>query len=136
MDSSVSDPDPTSQIAWPSGRKASGVSRASPTDARSTYTSQLEVNVSRDPLKYSGSAPHPHREGKLPGLKPLTKWNLFTLSLGMAGAQVAWTVELGYAGCVLHSRMLLNMLNFGASAMAHRSSSAWAFLSNSQAWSG
>ncbi|GJJ07487.1 hypothetical protein Clacol_001689 [Clathrus columnatus] len=26
----------------------------------------------------------------------LTTWNLFTLSLGMAGAQVAWTIELGY----------------------------------------
>jgi len=29
-------------------------------------------------------------------LKPLSTWNLFTLSLGMAGSQVAWTVELGY----------------------------------------
>ncbi|KIJ56704.1 hypothetical protein M422DRAFT_57368 [Sphaerobolus stellatus SS14] len=29
-------------------------------------------------------------------LNRLSTWNLFTLSLGMAGSQVAWTVELGY----------------------------------------
>lgn len=30
-----------------------------------------------------------------PGKRHLTTWSLFTLSLGMAGAQVAWTIELG-----------------------------------------
>ena len=124
--SSAADPDPTSQIPWPSGRKASGVSIASPaTDVPSSSGSHSEVNVTRNLLKhneYNGRVQHPPQDVKLLALKPLTKWNLFTLSLGMLGAQVAWTVELGYAEYVLCCKMLLNMLTFGVSAMAHHSS--------------
>ncbi|KAF8517822.1 MFS general substrate transporter [Gautieria morchelliformis] len=100
MASSAVDPDPTTQIAWPSGRKAAGASSASPTsDLHGSYASEshLEVNPRVEPVKNTRRIPHPPQDdAKLQGLKPLTKWNLFTLSLGMAGAQVAWTVELGY----------------------------------------
>lgn len=31
----------------------------------------------------------------LSGKRQLTSWDLITLSISMAGAQIAWTVELG-----------------------------------------
>lgn len=86
MPVNATDPDPTSQIPWPSGRNASGVSNTSANDI------QAEVISGRQPTKYTGT----HQEDAIiTTLRPLTKWNLFTLSIGMLGAQVAWTVELG-----------------------------------------
>lgn len=59
---------------------------ALPADSVSTPSSLLETTLGQD-----GSDPQ-----RVYGKRHLTTWNLFTLSLGMAGAQVAWTIELGY----------------------------------------
>jgi solute carrier family 45, member 1/2/4 len=129
MASSAVDPDPTTQIAWPSGRKAGGVSSTSViSDLNGSYESEShsEVNPHIEPMKNTRRISHPHQDDAKPqGLKPLTKWNLFTLSLGMAGAQVAWTVELGYVTCN-PVRICLQRITL---AMAHRSSWIWVFLS-------
>jgi solute carrier family 45 protein 1/2/4 len=46
------------------------------------------------------AVPSPEEGSKAPASEPgkqrLTTWNLITLSISMAGAQIAWTVELGY----------------------------------------
>lgn len=39
-----------------------------------------------------------------PVAKRLSSWNLFTLSVSMAGAQIAWSVELGSVVFVSHTR--------------------------------
>ena len=94
----TTDPDPTSQIPWPSGRKASGVSDSFP--ANDLHVSHPEANSAREPSKSTETVLRLRQDNvkvNVHTLKTLTMWNLFTLSLGMLGAQVAWTVELGYA---------------------------------------
>ncbi|KAH7887635.1 hypothetical protein F5I97DRAFT_1861745 [Phlebopus sp. FC_14] len=85
------DPDPTTQIAWPTARH------------RQRTSSGTQVERSSDPScgtansyqSTDGSGKPPHSVAK-PTWKRLSTWNLITLSISMAGAQVAWTVELGY----------------------------------------
>ena len=84
------DPDPTTQIAWPgrqrrSSRSPSRQALLADHDAR-TNTSYRTVDASSK----SNAAP------PTPAKQHLTTWNLITLSISMAGAQIAWTVELGY----------------------------------------
>jgi solute carrier family 45, member 1/2/4 len=78
------DPDPTTQIPWPSAR------------SRHAVEGLDSANVAVD----SGTpqnAPEPNGKTKATSTKrQLTTWDLFTLSVSMAGAQIAWTVELGY----------------------------------------
>lgn len=84
--------DPASQIAWP-GRKLSGASIVSADQERRAADGCRR----REPSKYGGDADALNEnDTSVPGVNRLTKWNLFTVSLGMAGSQVAWTVELGY----------------------------------------
>jgi solute carrier family 45 protein 1/2/4 len=71
------DPDPTTQIPWP----ARGQVDQPPSVAGGSTSADGE----RDDSKSS----------KAPPLKRLTQWNLITLSIAMAGVQIAWTVELG-----------------------------------------
>ncbi|KAI6034373.1 MFS general substrate transporter [Pisolithus microcarpus] len=73
--SADADPDPTSQIAWPATRNR---------QRTSTTVSYQSV---------AGGGKRPHVE---PKRVRFSTWNLFTLSASMAGAQVAWTIELGY----------------------------------------
>ncbi|KIK37654.1 hypothetical protein CY34DRAFT_92369 [Suillus luteus UH-Slu-Lm8-n1] len=70
------DPDPTTQIAWPASHRS-----------RTTSHSQQETQSADGSDKQHASEP---------GRTRLTTWNLITLSISMAGAQIAWTVELGY----------------------------------------
>jgi solute carrier family 45 protein 1/2/4 len=74
------DPDPTTQIPWPSAR-----SRHATEGPESTG-----VVVEDGPQQNA-----PENNGKTKAQPRLTTWDLVTLSISMAGAQIAWTVELG-----------------------------------------
>ncbi|KAI6134965.1 MFS general substrate transporter [Pisolithus croceorrhizus] len=80
------DPDPTSQIAWPATRYRQ----------RTTSTTPLDNGCQSGAVSYQSVAD----SGKKPHVDPkwvrFSTWDLFTLSASMAGAQVAWTIELGY----------------------------------------
>ncbi|KIL00599.1 hypothetical protein PAXRUDRAFT_8078 [Paxillus rubicundulus Ve08.2h10] len=86
-----SDPDPTSQIAWPAARHRQ----------RTTSDRQLEQDSepgSETAVSYQSTEGTGKRSmvvSEHVGYR-LTTWNLITLSISMAGAQIAWTVELGY----------------------------------------
>ncbi|KAG5648946.1 hypothetical protein DXG03_000295 [Asterophora parasitica] len=82
-----SDPDPTTQIPWPTGRRQTV---ASVTDTSKAVTPAADDGVQRN-------APEsPTKADTEPGKRRLSTWDLITLSISMAGAQIAWTVELGY----------------------------------------
>ncbi|KAJ6515756.1 hypothetical protein C8R45DRAFT_217962 [Mycena sanguinolenta] len=69
--------DPTTQVAWPARRgstSAEGQQEASDTENVEEVAKQVLT----------------------PAKRRLTTWDLITLSISMAGAQIAWTVELGY----------------------------------------
>ena len=75
-----SDPDPTTQLPWPSARV-----RQTPNPMPSSNDGaqrNVAENFPRTPV-----VEHTKRL--------LTTWDLITLSIAMAGSQVAWTVELG-----------------------------------------
>ena len=72
------DPDPTTQIPWP----ARGQADQLPSIAGGSTGAEGETNGDSKNSKTS------------PG-KRLSNWDLITLSISMAGAQIAWTVELG-----------------------------------------
>ncbi|KAG6833887.1 hypothetical protein H0H87_007898 [Tephrocybe sp. NHM501043] len=80
-----SDPDPTTQIPWPSGRPR----RASDVDEVAKVATPSDEGFVR-------GAPESTTKKAEPGRRRLTTWDLVTLSISMAGAQIAWTVELGY----------------------------------------
>lgn len=92
--SADSDPDPTSQIAWPARQGK---------PARSESNGQLNVvgeqgGRSSAP-RQNGSKPPPSEsavEGESSGgKKRMSTLDLIYLSIAMGGSQVAWTVELG-----------------------------------------
>lgn len=79
-----SDPDPTTQIPWPSGSPR----QASDLDEAVKPATPSDDGVVR-------SAPETTPKKLESGRRRLTTWDLITLSISMAGAQIAWTVELG-----------------------------------------
>ncbi|TCD70851.1 hypothetical protein EIP91_001542 [Steccherinum ochraceum] len=85
-----SDPDPTSQIPWPgrNGKRAKPRGVQTPDSAVATPDS----NGSRSRSKKGTPG---NNEGD-PTRKRMSTMDLIKLSISMAGAQVAWTVELGY----------------------------------------
>jgi solute carrier family 45 protein 1/2/4 len=80
------DPDPTTQIPWPGARKRS---------------SDRDLDVSRvpppaDPTTNSPRRPSVGSKADANGKRRrLSTLDLINLSISMAGAQIAWTVELG-----------------------------------------
>jgi solute carrier family 45, member 1/2/4 len=86
------DPDPTTQMAWPSGRfrRITVDEQEAPPlhddSAESSSSRGAEENVKVSLQVSSRDEPSRAR---------LTTWNLITLSIAMGGSQVAWTVELG-----------------------------------------
>ncbi|KAG6869304.1 hypothetical protein C0993_000057 [Termitomyces sp. T159_Od127] len=80
-----SDPDPTTQIPWPTG---------SPRQASDLDDAIKPVTPSDDGVVRSTPETAPKKSES--GRRRLTTWDLITLSVSMAGAQIAWTVELGY----------------------------------------
>jgi solute carrier family 45 protein 1/2/4 len=86
-----SDPDPTSQLTWPSSRRdraqlGHGLRRDESSRSSASRT------VGDADLDVDGANKIVDTGRK----KLLSTWNLVTLSISMAGAQIAWTVELGY----------------------------------------
>lgn len=82
--SPISDPDPTTQIPWPGARKRSD------RDVDPHGTPQTNGSS-----RYSSRRPSVVSRSELNGKRRLSTLDLFNLSISMAGAQVAWTVELG-----------------------------------------
>jgi solute carrier family 45 protein 1/2/4 len=74
--------DPTTQVAWPASRR----SQDNLTNGSSSETIN-HVHRTNGPASIGS-----HNSRK----KRLSTWNLITLSISMAGSQIAWTVELGY----------------------------------------
>ena len=78
-----SDPDPTTQIPWPATRGQ-------------VLDQPLQPFAFGESASSVGERDGHNKRSKLPpGKRQLTNWDLITLSISMAGAQVAWTVELG-----------------------------------------
>jgi solute carrier family 45, member 1/2/4 len=74
------DPDPTTQIPWPGARKRPD-REVDPSEATPSSNASSRFN--------SVSRPEPN------GKRRLSTLDLYNLSISMAGAQIAWTVELG-----------------------------------------
>ena len=91
------DPDPTTQMAWPTRRPSN--EPMSPVDE---YRSPL---LPQQDLLANGQDARPDNKKTVPpdadleeiGKRRLTTRDLFNLTVSMAGAQIAWTVELGCA---------------------------------------
>lgn len=81
------DPDPTTQIPWPS-RNGKHVRVQSPKD-RTPVGANGNGTTQPVPRKPVGKHIDPCRPR-------MSNMDLVKLSISMAGAQVAWTVELGY----------------------------------------
>ena len=78
----ASDPDPTTQIPWPArgrGQDSGAAGAISEEGALAVPSGTTRKARSKTP----------------PGRRQLSTWDLITLSVSMAGAQIAWTVELG-----------------------------------------
>ncbi|KAJ7682661.1 hypothetical protein DFH06DRAFT_972053 [Mycena polygramma] len=71
--------DPTTQVPWPTRTKASSSAEREPQEVPDTENDVEEVA----------------KKVQTPAKRRLTTWDLITLSISMAGAQIAWTVELG-----------------------------------------
>lgn len=77
--------DPSSQVAWPT-RPPARTPRASGVPSASDADSEGRDSRSR-----------PHRSvSSARSIREMSTWHLFTLSVSMGGAQMAWIVELAY----------------------------------------
>lgn len=81
------DPDPTTQIPWPG--KSSKRVRVDTTNAAEPTTEQSSRSQSIARKDAAKKATDPTK-------RRMSTMDLFNISISMAGAQVAWTVELGY----------------------------------------
>ena len=88
------DPDPTTQIPWPARptqrRRASTINHPGPIAGSSTPNDDQSITNG----KRSTSATKEETAERR-----MSTMDLVKLSISMAGAQVAWTVELGYVAC-------------------------------------
>lgn len=92
----ANDPDPTTQMAWPTSKNY-----PSPSPSPVEPTSQSSWPP-QGPARANGKSPaRGNKKDDIPegnseiGTRRLSTLQLFNLSISMAGAQVAWTVELG-----------------------------------------
>ena len=90
-----SDPDPTSQIAWPGrqGKRDSTNGKHQPVSERDRRGSRSSA-PNGGPLKPTPAGPTEEAEGSSEK-KRMSTLDLIYLSISMGGSQVAWTVELG-----------------------------------------
>jgi len=86
------DDDPTSQIPWPQAAKG-----------RRESDSSQDDDVERVPAAANDDRNNGSKKRGSSPRRQLSTWDLITLSISMGGAQIAWTVELGY---VFHSMCL------------------------------
>jgi solute carrier family 45 protein 1/2/4 len=82
------DPDPTTQIPWPGARKRSD---PDPDDSR-VSTPPANHDHTNDSSQRPSVGSRVDANGKR---RRLSTVDLVNLSISMAGAQIAWTVELG-----------------------------------------
>ncbi|KIP07007.1 hypothetical protein PHLGIDRAFT_13479 [Phlebiopsis gigantea 11061_1 CR5-6] len=85
----AADPDPTTQIPWPS-RQAKRV-RISDSRERERSLTMPEPSTGNDLANGT-----PKDKTSDLSRRRMSTWDLVKLSISMAGAQIAWTVELGY----------------------------------------
>lgn len=110
------DPDPTTQMTWLTSTSSDEVDANGPSNGEAAEPSQQDRyrNETRpDPKAQAGarassrSREQPESANRDIGTARLSSLQLFKLSVSMAGAQVAWTVELGWASS--HSSGLLHL---------------------------
>lgn len=81
--------EPATRARWPSNGHEETVTQATvPSETITAEGRFSATGVSRPEGTEVANA-------RMPGKKKLSTWNLITLSISMAGAQIAWTVELG-----------------------------------------
>jgi len=85
------DPDPTTQMAWPSSPRNASGSHSFKTN-RAGGGGSPQANRKRPKLSTAASI----KTLVNPTKRRLSTKDLIFLSISMAGAQIAWTVELGY----------------------------------------
>ena len=85
------DPDPTTQMTWPSSRRNASGSHI----LKSNYGGG-GPQTQRGPPRSNPAATSIKTLVNLAPKRRLTTKDLIFLSISMAGAQIAWTVELGY----------------------------------------
>ena len=100
------DPDPTTQMTWPSSRRSGSSSHIFKSNYPGGHVESPQVE--RGPLN-AGNAKALANAGRK---KRLSTKDLIFLSISMAGAQIAWTVELGY---VYHCLFIMSFLVVGVS---------------------
>lgn len=91
------DPDPTTQIPWPASRNKPGEDGGAADDGAGgslgvPHVRFTERNRSRSPAPSNQS-----KKKEKAGPRRLTFWDFVFLSVSMLGAQITWSVELGYA---------------------------------------
>lgn len=139
------DPDPTTQMTWPSSRRSASGSHI----LKSNYPGGAvgSPHPERRPLRVNPGAAG-IKTAVNPPKRNLTTKDLIYLSISMAGAQIAWTVELGYVfHCVLFlaadvasycQRFTVSpvRLRTSLSDMEHLSYCRWECRSSSRPWCG
>ena len=127
--SADADPDPTTQIPWPARpthrRRASTINHPGSIAGSSTAID--------DALGTAGKRVASPGKGDGAVKRRMSTWDLVKLSISMAGAQIAWTVELG---CVVTLTSECNQLICACADMEHRSCCPSDFPNNSLVWCG
>lgn len=91
------DPDPTTQLAWPSSRDDEASTGAINGGRNDDQLNRYKASTVAKPLNRNVPKPSERlpTENSDIGRTRLSTLQLFNLSISMAGAQIAWTVELG-----------------------------------------
>ena len=88
------DPDPTTQIPWPNRQ---------PKQVRIQSQERERSRTMPDPSTNNDIADGTAKDSAAgPSRKRMSTMDLVNLSISMAGAQIAWTVELGYVASRLN----------------------------------
>lgn len=121
------DPDPTTQIPWPA--RMPNRRRASTINHPGSIAGSSALNDEAADTNKASSTP---KEGEVLKRR-MSTMDLVKLSISMAGAQVAWTVELGYVGISVISETFTDLSEIDT---VHRSYCRSVSLSSSPAWCG
>lgn len=91
------DPDPTTQIPWPTSKKTHGTGSDEDVSAEGAGGSLAPPQSrAQDRNRSRSPAPSSTKKKEKPGSRRLTFWDMLFLSVSMLGAQITWSVELGY----------------------------------------
>lgn len=106
------DPDPTTQMAWPSSRRNAPGSHILKSNYHGGGVESPQGE--RGPLRLNTTTAN-IKTLVNPNAKRLTTKDLIFLTISMAGAQIAWTVELGYVFMAFGFVHLMSLLAADAS---------------------